>query len=184
MRRAAASLFPLASPALTAAFGVLFAVCPASVFLVVGLFFTVAMSRSMPLATTQRMTKREAASNALVAMIDELGDLEREVQPVKAKIARAEALRAAVRAAYKGRTEPNLTAEGERWRVLLGPPGNQSSVDTAALLKLIGPTAFSKLASVSIEGLKNYAAPDVLAAVVSTQPTGPRQMTIIPLDPN
>ncbi len=128
------------------------------------------------------MTKKEAASTALVGMIDELGDLEREVQPYRIKIARAEALRAAVRASFRGCSEPNVAAEGKRWRVLLGPAGNQSTVDVPALVKLIGPALFAKLATVTVKALQTHCPPDVLGAVVSTEPNGPRSLTLTPLN--
>jgi hypothetical protein len=128
-------------------------------------------------------TKKEAAAAALVAMVDELGDIEQECQPYRVKIARAEALRAAVRAAFADQApDASPTADGERWRVLLGPAGNRSVVDIPALFKLIGPGMFSRIATVTVEALRKSVASDVQAAVVSTKPTGPRPITLVPLD--
>lgn len=114
-------------------------------------------------------------------MVDELGDLERDVQPYRAKLARVEALRAAIRATF-GKGDPALTyqAPGARWLCMVGPCGNQSTVDRAALVEILGPKKFAELANVSVKSLQTAVGADVLGVVVSMQPIGPRPISVVP----
>ncbi len=128
------------------------------------------------------MTKKQTADQALAAMVDELGDLEGETQPWRAKIARVDTLRAAVRAAFRDRDPTkSFQARGERWECLLGPSGHMSIVDRSMLLKLIGPTQYAHISTVSLKAMQAECGADVLGAVVSTEPTGPRSLSVIPV---
>lgn len=113
-------------------------------------------------------------------MVDELGDLEQEIGPHKAKFARVEVLRAAVRSAFT-KADPGrmYQAAGERWVCLVGKAGNQSIVDKAELLKRIGPAKFCELAGVTVKALEQYVSLEVLGAVVSLEQTGPRIITVV-----
>jgi hypothetical protein len=127
------------------------------------------------------MTKREQAAAALARMVDELGDLEGEIAPFKAKFARVEVLRSAIRSAY-AKADPGrmYQASGERWVCLIGKAGNQSVVDKAELLKRVGPSKFADAANVSIKALEEHFPKEILGAVVSLEPTGPRIITVVP----
>jgi hypothetical protein len=130
------------------------------------------------------MTKKEAAKAALIKMVDELGDLEEEVGPWKAKLARVETLRASIRAVF-ARSDPGrmYQAAGERWLCLVGKNGNASIVDKAELLKLLGPAKFAEVASISIKALEENCPKEVLGAVVSLEQRGPRVITVVPAPP-
>ena len=112
-------------------------------------------------------------------MVDELGDLERDLAPWKPKIARAEALRKALRAPYKD-ADPNatFTLDGERWRAIVNPAGNETYVDKSTLLKLIGSVRFAELASVTVAALSQVTA-DIAGAVTKQSQTGTRKLSLV-----
>lgn len=112
-------------------------------------------------------------TSPLATLADELGDLEQELAPLKAKIKRAETLRAALRGAHKDADAAgSFTVWGARWSVLLGPCGNESIVDTRKLYELAGADTFLKIAAVSLKAISENCAPGVLGTVVSTQMSG------------
>lgn len=115
-------------------------------------------------------------------MVDELGSLEEELRPVKSKIARVEVLRRALRAPYLD-ADPNTTflSEGSRYRVLIGAAGNESVVNGLLLLKLIGASKFTELATVSLAALQKNCSGDIVGAVVSMAQTGSRKLEVIAL---
>jgi hypothetical protein len=130
------------------------------------------------------VTKTQTAAAALASMVDELGDLEQETAPYKAKIARAEVIRAAIRGTYKDASPAgSYQAHGERWSTLIGPMGNQSVVDTAALYKLAGPKLFLEMASVTLGAITEKGSAALLGAVVSVAMSGPRKLSTIPAAP-
>jgi hypothetical protein len=125
------------------------------------------------------MTKQEAAAVALAAMVDELGGLEIEVAPYKAKIKRADALRSAIRGEYSG-TNPyeSFAVTGEQFTALLGPCGMQSVVDNGKLFKLAGPKLFLEMASVSLKMITAFC-PTALGAVVTIEHAGLRSLSVV-----
>lgn len=127
------------------------------------------------------VTKREKAAAALAAMVDELGDLEAEIAPHKIKFARVEVLRSSIRSAF-AKADPGrmYQAGGERWVCLIGKAGNASIVDKSELLKRIGPAKFAELAGVTIKALEEHVPKEILGAVVSLEPVGPRIITVVP----
>lgn len=137
--------------------------------------------RSIRAITGEQMTKKENALAALVLITDELGDLEAEVAPWRAKFARVEVLRAALRAAFASADAgKSFRSEGERWAALIGPMGGVSVVDRLALLKLIGPKKFVAIAAVSLKAIEEAHGAGVVGAVVSVEPRGPRSLALVP----
>jgi hypothetical protein len=130
------------------------------------------------------MTKKERAAQALAAMADELGELEKEIEPYKPKFGRIEVLRSAIRAAF-AKADPGKRYEvsGENWTVLLGKAGNVSVVHKSELLKLVGPSKFAECASITLKALEENFSADILGAVVSLESVGPRVLTVIPKTP-
>jgi hypothetical protein len=125
------------------------------------------------------MTKQEAAADALVSMIDELGDLETEVAPYKAKLKRADALRAAIRGRYAGAPpDAVFVVDGDRFRAVISAKGNESVVDNAALYKLAGPKLFVEIASVSLKAITDKCGAAMLGAVVSIEQSGSRSLVV------
>lgn len=127
------------------------------------------------------MTKKERAAQALAAMADELGALEKECEAYKPKFGRIEVLRSAIRAAFN-KADPGRRYElsGENWTVLIGKAGNASVVHKSELLKLVGPAKFAEAASVTLKALEENFSADILGAVVSLEAIGPRVLTVIP----
>lgn len=120
-------------------------------------------------------------TSPLSQMADELGDLEHELAPLKAKIKRAESLRASLRGAYKDTpAATSIAVAGERWHVLLGPCGNESVINTTRLLDLVGSQKFIELASVSLKALQERCPAGIVGAVVATQMSGTRSLSIVP----
>jgi hypothetical protein len=126
------------------------------------------------------MTKHEATAAALVAMVDELGDLEIAVAPFKAKIARADVLRKALRAKFsEAPAGTPFVLDGERFTALLGVMGNESVVDKAALYKLAGWKKYVEISSVSLKAIDEACGVAVLGAVVSIAQTGSRSLSVV-----
>jgi hypothetical protein len=119
-------------------------------------------------------------ASPLRAIADELGELERELAPLKSKIARADALRKLLRGAYSCEAAgESFLVEGGRWVVQLGPKENESTVDKARLVALIGLKDAYGLATISLKALE-LATPAVRAAVVTTHATGSRKIHLFP----
>lgn len=119
------------------------------------------------------MTKRQSALRALV---DELGELENELGPYKAKFSRLEAVRAAVRAGFADSSL--ISADGAKWTVFLGPPKNVSVIDKVALFRAVGWRRFVELAGVTVKSLEGIKS-DIQAKVISLKPAGARSLTIV-----
>lgn len=114
-------------------------------------------------------------------MADELGELERELEPFRPKFGRVEVLRAAIRAAFaKGDPGRRYEVSGERWTVLLSKAGNASVVDKAELLKMIGAAKFADCSTITLKALEENVSKDILGAVVSLESIGPRVLTVVP----
>jgi hypothetical protein len=127
------------------------------------------------------VTKQESAT--LASLADELGDLEKDLAPWKAKASRAEALRASLRAAHRSSPARSIfRIEGKRWVVVLGPAANESRVDVKGLFKKIPLARFLTIANVTLAGLKLYVDPATVASVVSVEQTGPRPLTLTPVN--
>lgn len=110
-------------------------------------------------------------------LVDELGALELELLPFRSKLKRADTLRAALREAYVDLApEGQFRAAGLKYTALLGPKGNESIVDRAALYILVGGAKYVDLSSVSLRSLEGLQT----ASVVSVAATGSRPLSVIP----
>lgn len=113
-------------------------------------------------------------------MADELGELEKEIEPYKPKFGRIEVLRSAIRSAF-ARADPGKRYEvaGASYVVLVGKAGNASVVDKPELLKLVGSSKFAEIAQITLKALEENCAKDVLGAVVTLEAVGPRVLTVV-----
>jgi hypothetical protein len=109
-------------------------------------------------------------------MADELGQLVQEMAPHKAKLARIEALKKALRAGCPAAPTSGWTIEGQKFVAVLGACGNQRIIDIPKLVKSISAAVFAKFASCSLDALEKNVAPAVVAAVVYIENTGPRSL--------
>jgi hypothetical protein len=142
--------------------------------------------------TPVRQPKRKAGSTAqpeaerlLAAAVDELGALEAELAPLKPRLARAEALRSALRARFEGQpADAACEARGNRFIAALGPKATERTVDVAELTKRIGWRAVMPLAKVALNALARLTDPPLVNAAqasIRSAPTGPRPLKIFAL---
>ncbi|MBV9265241.1 MAG: hypothetical protein JO061_03640 [Acidobacteriaceae bacterium] len=116
---------------------------------------------------------------SLAGLVDELGVLEAELKPFRSKIARAEALRAAIRSEFRDAAPASEhTIAGEQYAVLVGACGNVSVVDTPALIERVGMAEYTRIATVTLKALQTHFGPGIIASVVSTVQSGPRALTV------
>lgn len=122
---------------------------------------------------------------SLAAQVDELGALEAELAPLKPKLARAEALRKALRERFEGvAPEKACEARGARFIAALGPKAIERTVDVAKLVKLIGFKAVVPLAKIALNALTRLTGPPQVAAGIASTvsaATGPRPLKIFEL---
>lgn len=124
--------------------------------------------------------KNKPAPSPLAALIDELGSLEKELAPLKVKISRADALRKQLREAHDGLPAAAETiVSGERFRVIVGPRGNQTYIDYPALLKLVKPAAFCKFATCTLDALRTNVAAELVEKVTRLVQGGPRSLKVL-----
>lgn len=119
----------------------------------------------------------------IAAMVDELGDIDRRLAPVRTLIAREEALRKNLRAAHTDHTaDQEVRAAGSRFYAILGPKAAQRSIDFVRLVKKIGAARFVKFATCSLEALEKHA-PGAEAEFVTKANTGSRPIRIFDITP-
>ncbi len=115
--------------------------------------------------------------SAVATMADELGAIEAELLPWRAKIAREEALRKSLRAAFE--TAPALesqTVAGRHYVVLLGKKASVSTINVPALALIIGEAKALAIVSCTLKALEAY--PDVAPFVVTHADTGCRTLNV------
>jgi hypothetical protein len=129
--------------------------------------------------TTAEAVKAVAAAMPHVAEVDELGELEKEFAPLRPKLARLEALRAAVRRRYDDSPAArSFTARGDRFIVEVGPRGNESVIDFPALVKAIGLKAYAAFATCTLKAMRAHVAHDVARDVVRVEAVGYRPLKV------
>ena len=124
---------------------------------------------------------KPAQDPALTALVDEIGDLHRELDPLKPKIARLDLLRKSLRKHYDDKTaDAYFTAAGARFEILVGPKENEKHISTPALIKAIGAKVFHRIAHVTLTALQKEA-PHAIAAegVITIKATGSRSLKVL-----
>lgn len=110
---------------------------------------------------------------------DELGAIEAELKPFKAKIARAEALRKAIRYEFQESPAESVhTVEGERFVVNVGACGNITVVSTERLLKRITVEKYVSITLPSLRAIEEFCGPSILAECTFQKQIGPRALTV------
>ena len=121
--------------------------------------------------------KRQAVPS-LAAVVDELGQLEKEFAPLKAKSDRIEALRRQLREAFADKdATADFTVEGRQFSVHLGPRAQAQTVNIAKVYKSVGTKIFLQLVSITLKSLQTHA-PTLAHEVVTAGPTGTRPLKI------
>ena len=107
-------------------------------------------------------------------MVDELGALETELAPYKAKLDKVEALRKALRQQYADSPAAEaFVARGERFEYIVGERGNENHItDIASLLKFLGRKLFLANCGMTITRVKALGADHLL----ELRPTGARTL--------
>lgn len=120
-------------------------------------------------------TKKAPKPDPLAPLGDELGAIEKEIAPHKAKIARAEALRKELRA-----KAPETQSEivGEHFIVTLGPRADETHIDYFGIAKRIGFDRFAKFATATQKALVEHVRPGVLAQYLEKRATGTRSLKV------
>jgi len=117
----------------------------------------------------------------LSQFVDELGNLEAELAPLKPKLARVKALRELLRSAAE--EWPNGAGgrlAGRQWDAVLGPRGNETTVDVPKLQSLLTLRAFLPLVSITLTKLKAQKInPAIVGQVVKVESTGPRPLDVV-----
>lgn len=123
------------------------------------------------------MTKAESLARAVV--VDEIGDLTKELAPLKSKIARREELAKVIRswAADTDAAQP-FSTEGERFSVLLSPKGNETVVNMVNVWTALGRKKFIQAVTVSLTTLKLLLPEATIASFTSKVQTGSRSLTV------
>ena len=113
----------------------------------------------------------------LAQHVDELGELEAELVPIRPKLRRVETLRELIRKHYE--SEPaaqTFETRGAHYLATLGPRAWQSTVDYPEVQKALGLKAYAALARPTLKALEETLAPDVLARVVKWNYQGARPL--------
>lgn len=139
---------------------------------------TAAPSKKTALDTSQK-TAQQLAAQQLVSQVDELGDIDKQLAPLRALISRETALRAAIRSRFED-APANETCEaaGTRYVVELGWRGVERSIDYPKLIKAIGLKAFSLIAKVTLKVLDDKVPCAIAFDVVTSANTGFRSFKI------
>ena len=115
----------------------------------------------------------------LAQHVDELGELEAELVPIRVKL-RPRGNPARTDPASTTKRNPRrrgFEVRGARYRpATLGPRAWQSTVDYAAVQKALGLKAYADLARPTLKALEETLAPDVLARVVTWDYQGARPL--------
>jgi hypothetical protein len=124
-------------------------------------------------------TKTQTAkTDALVAAnVDELGALERELMPYRAKLTRIDMLRAAIRTSYDNEdAAAGFEARGAKYVCMIGARAEKRVINVPALIKKVGLKFYSQLCAPTITALEAMCACDIVAAVVTSEQTGARSI--------
>jgi hypothetical protein len=113
---------------------------------------------------------------------DELGALEKKMSEHQAKfaalhgadLARIELLRKTLRAACTAKPEADWTIEGKHFTAIVGPCFLQRVINFPKLVKTIGAVMFASFGRCTLKDLEEHVAPQIVAAVVTSDRTGSR----------
>jgi hypothetical protein len=124
------------------------------------------------------MATKKAPDNT-AALVDECGDLKKELDPLELKRKRYDAVRKTLRERYANApADAPVTLDGQRFTLTLGEKEHETTIDTAAAFKLLGRAKFLNACKLTLTALKAVVAPDSLIALCSIERSGSRPITI------
>jgi hypothetical protein len=137
-----------------------------------------ASAKTAPARKPAQLAVVESRPEILLAQhVDELGFLEAELVPIRAKLRRVEVLRELIRRHYEKKpAAASFETRGAHFFATLGACAWQSAIDTEALIKAVGLRRYSELARPTLKALEETLAPDILQKVVSYSYAGARPL--------
>jgi hypothetical protein len=120
------------------------------------------------------------APDPLASLVDELGAIDKTLQPFRTLIAREEGLRKQIRSAHDGAIFPpdrEIRVEGATYAVILSPRALVKSINIKSLIRAIGAKAFCAFASCTLGQLESNC-PDLPVGIVTSANTGSRSLKI------
>jgi len=124
---------------------------------------------------TPKKAAAKPTADPLLALADELGQLEKDLAPHAGKIARRESLRREIR--LKTPLDRSEIA-GEQFLVRLGEPAEETVIDFPALANRIGFEKFAQFATASQKTLLDHVKPGIIAQYLKKEPTGTRSLKV------
>lgn len=132
---------------------------------------------------TARLAVVETAHQQLdpkAAIVDEYGELDRQVQEFEPKRKRHEALKSQIKSWYDDHpAEAEATAEGRLFRVQISARENESVIAKARAYKELGKERFLKVCSLTIKALKEALGEAGASALITKAPTGSRKLKVV-----
>lgn len=121
-------------------------------------------------------TPKPAKVNPFGMLSDEKYAIDKALRPYETQIKRREALKKALRAGCPVEPDEEWTVRGETSVTVLGPCGNNQVIDYPALVKKVTAEVFATFATCTLTALEKNVAPAIIAAVVSEEQTGSRDL--------
>ena len=133
----------------------------------------------MTKSTAQKPSAAPSPDQLLARQVDELGDIDKTLAPLRAMMSRETLLKAAIRSAFdSAAANETFTAAGNRYVAELGWRGLEKSIDYPKLIKAIGLKMFSNIAKVTLKVLEEKVGCGIVADVVTSANTGFRSLKI------
>jgi hypothetical protein len=143
----------------------------------------------MPKAVIAKVDAGKQRLERAAALVDELGQIEREIareyaataMKVGSKPGRAGAIRAEILKLYEdAQADVPFSIEGEAFAAMLAARTNQTCITAMAkVAKLLGRERFLAAATVTLGTLRKELTPQELAACTKTERTGPRSLSVV-----
>ena len=136
----------------------------------------------MATAKKKPVTAAPGTDPTLAALVDELGELEAALTPMKPKLARIETIRKQLRGIYNdAAVDKAFTLQGSKFAATIGARSMVSAVNVTALIRAVGSKVFASIASVTLKRVQETCSPAVYAACVSSDQSGPRPIDVFPV---
>lgn len=122
-------------------------------------------------------SKPEPKQPTVAQLVDELGAIEQQLEPHRPAMLREDKLRAEIRAhfAEKPADQP-FEAIGAKFSALVGACGLKSIIDNRRAFKLLGQSAFCRVATLTLAALEREKVD--LTGIISKEQTGTRSLRV------
>lgn len=124
--------------------------------------------------------KSKEQQDATAALVDEYGQLEKELAPLKPKLNRLERLAKSFRQlAEEADAAIPVVFAGRDYEITLSARGPRTMVaPMAAVYKKLGKDLFLQVAGVTISALEAHVHPEIVASLTHEEQTGPRKIDV------